>query len=378
MIDFPYLILVSTLFFFSNFGGYGYKNKYFTSIVVVTFCFIAFRAPVVGADTYSYVQFFSGAIKEYSSSDFRDLEFIFLIYNRILGLISRDGIFYLFLNTIFCLMPVHYLIKKYSLNATLSILLFFLLDIYVSYFVALRQVLSLSLLLYGLIIIHEKRNFYFLKFFIISCVCYYIHNSSVLVSFVFMFTYFIKLKNRYLSILLIIGSLIFGISLGKLGILKILEIIAQQKYSFLERNEFYLLSEETQEKSLNIVFRLSLIGVFVFGLIQEKRINHWFSKIFLFGIIIFNIFYSFPMILRVVTPFILFSIIVFTWVFEEGVNIRILSKKYILIFSFVIQIYFLRSFFISNINPDLSSLSKLHPYYFFFENYSNHPSLRKF
>lgn len=125
----------------------------------------------MGADTYDYVRIFLGKSSNYESS-VDTWEPLFLMYNYILSLFVGNGQLYLLISTFISLFPLYYLIKRYSYNPPLSILLFLLFGIYQIYFVALRQILGLAILLWGMIYVLEGRqknglSLFFYRFLVI-------------------------------------------------------------------------------------------------------------------------------------------------------------------------------------------------------------------
>ena len=259
-------------------------------------------------------------------------------------------------------------------------MLFFLFDIYITYFIALRQILSLSFILWALIFVFENRKYCWLWFVVFSLIAYLFHTSAIFVVFCYLISYFIHIKSRVTIFLVIIASAILGIFSAKFSYLDVFAVILHSNIPFIDRVSNYLSDKYyTNEGSpLNIILRTTVIGLFVFSSIREDRLNHWFSKIYLFGIVFYNLFNSFPLISRANVAFIMMSLIVFTWVYEKRISKYYIGKRAIKYISIIIICYMLRSFILDSVDPDLSSSARLHPYYFFFDNYFNHPSIKRF
>ena len=86
--DMPYIVfylilLVCTLHYWKNGSTLAMHVAF-----VITFVFFAFRAPVVGADTWNYVRYLTGMRDYYSEWDDRTLEFLFVGYRNIIKLLS--------------------------------------------------------------------------------------------------------------------------------------------------------------------------------------------------------------------------------------------------------------------------------------------------
>jgi hypothetical protein len=129
---------------------------------------------------------------------------------------------------------------------------------------------------------------------------------------------------------------------------------------------------------LTYILRPAIIGLFVFSTIDEDKLNHWFTKIYFISIIIYNFFHSFPMISRANLAFAIFTIIVFTWTLGKKRLFQNYVPKSIKVGSIIIIIFMTAAFINTCINPDITEAGRFHPYYFFFENYSDHPSLKSF
>lgn len=84
------------------------------------------------------------------------------------------------------------------------------------------------------------------------------------------------------------------------------------------------------------------------------------------------------MIARMNLPFILFSIIVFTWAFENIKTMQIGKAEIGNVVGFVLLLYFTQFYIREQVGYDLDSASRMHPYYFFWENYQSHPSITRF
>ena len=129
--------------------------------------------------------------------------------------------------------------------------------------------------------------------------------------------------------------------------------------------------------SLNIVLRDSVIAILIFSFLDEKRVNHWFSKMYLLGVVLFNLFCSVPMINRMIMSNTLFVIVIFPWLLDKN-YIQQKKKQLLNILLVIVILYFTRSYILSNTFYDLKSEQRMHPYYFFFQDYHTHPSILYF
>ena len=132
--------------------------------------FIGLRSPTVGADTLNYVKYFTGQ-QNYYNFDTRELEVFFPRYNQIMGyILFHSGTLYMLFNTIISLSSIYYLVNKYSRNKCFSITLFFLCSFYIIYFVALRQILGMAFLFWGVIAVIEKIRFRWPIYFVLTII----------------------------------------------------------------------------------------------------------------------------------------------------------------------------------------------------------------
>jgi len=361
------IVLLVCLIFDWNTKKDSLKDRLFLFSVFIAFCFIAFRAPVVGADTWNYVRYFTGE-QSYYNYDERELEPLFLTYNWLLHFFTYNGVVYLFVNTLISLAPIYYLVKKYSYNKSLSILLFFLLDVHMTYCVALRQILALSFILWGIIFVLEKRKYHWLWFAFFSLIAYFFHTSSIIVSVFCLTVYFVPISKRWVGIICIIVAYIVGQLSESYSHLIFFEFLDRLNISSIERMSNYF--DTSFDNSFAYTQRgaglaVISIGLFVFGTIDKSKLNNWIVKMYLLSIIIACLFSNFPMVERLNISFSLMLIIVFTWCFENKSKYR----KFINILALIIISYLLITFVTRSINPDMNDERRMHPYYWFFENY---------
>lgn len=377
MIDYPYIILVVILSFFSFRYWKTKQRKLFHICSCIVFCFVAFRAPVVGADTWSYVKYFTGKQYYYSLTDNRELETLFLAYNKTIHIFTNDSTIYLFLNALISLAPLYYLIRKYSYNGALSLLLFILLNYYAIYFIALRQILALSFNLWSIIFILEKRKNYLLWFITFSIISYFFHSSSIIVILGYLLAYITPINKKNIYIIGILVSFTIGLFLSKDTYLQIFGYLTNN--ALMNRLSGYSDIYETDVANSFFGYaKITIISLFIFLTISKEQLNHLLTKIYFFSIIIYNLFYFFPIMYRANVGFNIMLIIVFTWIFGKDYYKKTKLRQIINFSSLTIILALSFSFIEKNIKPDLTDPGRLHPYYYFFENWHNHPSIKRF
>lgn len=377
--DFPYIVLLLLLIFlaYQEWKNPQSSNSLFKISCWIVFIFIALRAPVVGADTWDYYRYAIG-VRDFYNSDSRELEPLYQLYNSFFRNYCPIGIVFMITNTIIVFAPIRYILCKYCKYKNFGVLAFFLIFNYVSFFVALRQILSLSIILWGVVWVVENRKYKWIVFIALSVIAWFMHTTAAVVAVLFFIAYFIPIRLRIIPIVAICTSAIIGVVLGQFDVLDAFSMIASFDLSPIERLSSYLNNQEmNDELSLNIALRTSFVALFVFYFLDKERIKHWFAKIYLLGVILFNLFCSVPMINRMTISNLLFLIFVLPWVIE--IKFQSIRKLRIYRVVFILMLcYFFRSYVISNISYDLKSENRMHPYYFFFEDYRDHPSIKYF
>lgn len=380
--DYPYILLLFILLAlaFLEWKRPIASNKYFSIASAVVFVFIAFRAPVVGADTWNYYRYAMG-IRNFYNNDSRDLEPLYELYNSFFRNYCRVGILWMSINTIIIFSPLYYILKKYVKYKTFGVLSFFLFfGSYDYFFVALRQLLSLAIILWGVIYVLEDRKHKYIVYIGLSVAAWFMHTTASVVAPLFLIAYILPIKNRIIPIAAIVITALVGVVFQSFDILKAFNFFLTINFEGIDRVQGYLENNDLNDLStLNITLRQSVIAIIAFLLIDKKKINHWFSKIYLFGIVLYNLFISVPMIGRMVIANLVFVIVVLSWIFENKKYQEL--KQYrskVNILMVILLIYFSRSYIISNMDYDLDSAQRMHPYYFFFQDYHDHPSITRF
>lgn len=354
--DLPYIILILILLFFSYHEHLNPYTKVYKWAELLIILFIGLRAPTVGADTLNYVKYFTGQ-QNFYNYDTREIDIFFPILNKLLGVVLfHNGTFFLLFNAIASLLPVFYLINRFSQNKSLSVTFIFIGMFHILYFVALRQIYGLSLLLWGVIaILVEKRNKWII-YGVLTMVGYCFHESTLLFSLCYLAAYFINL-NKKTWYIVIIFAFITRFVVSNLDLSLVGELYTYYQTTLMERTSAYF-DFEKAETTLNI-FSVTInfvTVILVVTLLTESNLKLWLPKIYLLGYCI-GCFLSFwPMVYRVEAPLTLPFIIVFTWILK-GKNKWVLTIATYSIIIFNILTYLKR-----NIVYDKDSLDRMHPY----------------
>lgn len=379
--DYPYIILYIILL-----GSFVIslqkKSLAFSNFsVIVVFLFIALRAPVVGGDTIDYVRLAEGSkMGIYTYSD--HVEQLYRIYNSIIStILYKNGVFFLLLHTFLCLFPFYLLLKKYSYNIPLSCLLFMIMYLHPHYMSALRQTLGMGILFGGMWYFLENKSWKWYVFVGSGVLGYFMHSSILVTFFLYLVCYFIRYNTKIVPYTVIIVSAVVGRLLHIFNVQETLNVLAMNlsSVSELDRMNSYLgwsLADNDNAGLLRLLSS-SLIALAFFYMMTEKQATHWFAKILLLGVVIINLFSGVKIIDRLLLPLLMFATICYTWMF----NTRYILKKgfykqlchVLLVLSLA---YMSQSYFKQNSNYYLEDDKLLHPYYFFWQDYSDHPALR--
>lgn len=159
------------------------KLYWITSMLIIGI--IGFRDETFGTDTYEYLQFFLNPDNRATYYGDIGVEPLYELFNRIMGLFTHNKYVYLFILTVFSVLPVMMLIKKYSSNPFLSIFLYISFSVGMSMFFLsfsmLRQFLAIGLYSLGIYFYIENKQ-RFNKKVILTLLCMVLcHYSSLIV-----------------------------------------------------------------------------------------------------------------------------------------------------------------------------------------------------
>lgn len=371
--DIAYIVFIFILLFLSCLYWKYPKRIYFLSSVWIVLIFIGLRSRVVGgADPINYVRFFTGEQNFYNINDPRDLEPLLVIYNNILkSILFSNGTLYLLVTTFIGLYFIYKMIDQYSYNKVLSILFFFLLIDYSLYFYALRQMLGLSFFLGGLLFIlnHNKYKYKWVVYGVCCVVGYLMHTSVLFNVIVITSLYFISIKNKLYMYIAVVSSAMLGIIFQQLNFMDIFNVYSNFiEISALGRLEAYLYWDNVRDaKSIILLLRPALLSLVALFFIDDNKVNHIFTKAYIFSVVLGNILYAVPMVHRLLMGFSFYIIIVMTWILGKKYTHSIKMHRCINLLLLILILYFTRSYIITNSDYDIYSVIQMHPYYFFFE-----------
>lgn len=345
------------------------------------FVFIAFRAPVVGADTWDYVRYLDGE-RNFYNYDPRPLETGFVIYRQLLLALHPNRFVVMLVNSFLSCYPLYLIIKRYSNNVPLTLAMLSIFNFYYVYFCGLRQILGFAILLMGLIYVLDEKKKKWLVFIICAALGYSFHTTIVVYAAIFLAAYFLRFKSRTILISSVIISAVFGIVLQSFNIMDAFNFFLSMNVEATERIEGYMQdnSDVDEITSIFISLRPTIIAVFIYALMGKDKLNHWFSVIYALGIIIGNLFISVPMINRLTGCFVIFGVVAFSWILGNNYLSSFKQRRVTNLALVFFLLYFSQMLVKSNIDSaiDLTSSTRMHPYQFIWEDYSNHPSIKYF
>ena len=255
-------------------------------------------------------------------------------------------------------------------------------NVYYVYFCGLRQILGLAILFMGVLYVlnEKKRKWYVFAF----CVFlgYEFHTSIAIYAVIFAISYFIRFRSRLLLLSALIISALLGIVLQSFDVMQAFNFFLSLNIEETSRIENYMQDGQDLNSITSLFFSLrpTIIAVFVFAFMDKAKLNHWLSLIYVTGVILGNLFISVPMVNRLTGGLVVLGPIVFTWIFAEDYRASVRLRKYTNIAVVVFLLYFSQMYFKNNLNSlmDLTAASRMHPYQFIWEDYSNHPSIKYF
>ncbi len=389
--DWPYAVVYLILIVLAFLYNKSHQRGVVTASIAVVFVFVGFRAPTVGADTFRYIQYLTGEISAAGLliTDDRDLELFFVLYRDIVSFLTNSRFLVMVLNTIIAFSPVFFLYKKYSFNPPLSFLIFFFLNCTNVYFIGLRQILGFSFILWALLYYIKRQDMLIggqsdvsmakrLKFknlmvlLLGIAVGYLFHSSMIIYGAIILFWLFVPLKSRWVASALILGSFVIGIIQQQLDVMGLFGEIYMLGVADDYRLGGYLLhTDEAEITGTFSLFRYSLIGLVSVLFIEKEKLNHIFTKLFITGVVLFNLFLTVPMLARFNSILYMFGGVVFTWVYIKRRN-KSITTYLAKFMSFFVVLYFCYAAFMYIGHWTPGSDDKFHPYYFIFQNYPNH------
>lgn len=382
--DYPYILNFFLMLLLAYLYWKKPEQKYVKWAFALQFCFFALRAPVVAGDMWNYIRYLDGE-RNFYNYDSRELEMGFQVYRQILSSLHVGRFGCMLINSFLICFPVYLLIKKYSSNPPLSLALVTILGLYTLYFCALRQILGLAILFMCVLYViednHPRSNKRKIAVYALgSFIGYTFHTSVIIYAILFVVSYFLRhLMTKRVLVVGVVLSALIGVILERFNVGQAFDFFLTLNFGATERIQGYLESEETREvSSILHVLRPSAVAIVAFAFIEKRKGTHPFTFIYFLGVILGNLFISVPMVNRFTQGMTIFGIIVFTWIFNERYKQVYNYRKIVNIVLLAFFLYYSQSIIKNNAysNIDLTAASRMHPYQFIWEDYSDHPSIK--
>lgn len=299
-------IIVITLILKRIYGNEFIKNnkKYLIIITIILTLFLILRDTSVGVDTDNYRKIFEYA----HDKTFIELltygrhEIGFKYYAKILSCICNNYYFFLAITSILSMIGFYFFSRDNSKNYFATIFIFITFNYYIYSFGLLRQALAISVLLYSIKFIKDRKFWKFLIFVIIAS----LFHKTALVFLPLYFLYNIKItKKRFIIWLLIIifmlisKSLILdfilnyiykpaNLSISSGGGYKMLILLIGASITSYYYQDKLILDEKNNQLYINMIFIATLIQVLAtyFGIVFRVTIYFSFSLIILVPLIL--------------------------------------------------------------------------------------------
>lgn len=314
------------------------KDRGYTILSCILFSILAFRAIDVAPDTINYVNYFINPALGYGSDD-RDFEWLFQLYNQILRAIWTNGSFFVFVNTIFTLVPVLVLYKKCSANHTIAYTVFICHLSFIYYMSALRQCLSISFFLlafYCLFVLYaEKKEKKYLAYMSIGLICAVLmHTTSLVAAILLIVIYFLKISSRKT----VLATLIVSFVIALFQLIKPTELFTfvfsnSIGYNAIERYSIYeeSLAEQTTYSILKLLLPITFLTTYmVYNCKKQSVLNNCFVKSTILFVVLYNLLINAMFAYRMLFPIGVMTGIGLSVLYQNQKNKKIASIIFIL------------------------------------------------
>lgn len=259
-------------------------------------------------DFRDYLNFFIGNWSKYGDLDSKwgyDLEPIFAYFVRFLRIFGRYDFIYI-IGTSLCFgIPFLILVKKYSVNPPLSILLLLIIvhtNVFITFFAGHRQMLATTFFELAFLIYFSetfKYKWYLFSAFIVLAL--FSHSSSYIVFPLVLCIYFLKVSSKKTIYVLLILSLLSGLLLTSVfdnlftALMRTVSV-----FDVLDRTTHYTLENVYENANTTIVSLgpLTILSLICVYYSSEKEFKSFPFKSFYIGTILKNFFGFLPLINR--------------------------------------------------------------------------------
>ena len=263
-------------------------KKFFCFLSVIIVGMVAFREKNIGVDTIYYLSYFYNPYDGYADGrTMGQIEPAYTALNFLVAWIWKNDYFFIFLTSLLSMLPIIYGIGKFSKYRVLSLFLFFTAGTMGSFIVfycsMMRQMLSVACLYMSIFSLLRSEGHFQKKIILWFILGVFFHYSAI-VLLPFFFIYKLKFNSK-ICIGIILLTAIIGLSSAYINLGGAVDFIGSVFGRYLG---FYFLQEPV--KNIMAMIPLLLIAVCIPLFAPEYLINHVFTKLFIIGVCINNIF----------------------------------------------------------------------------------------
>lgn len=320
------ILFITAVFTFLICSLFPLKKQYFLLPLSFVFLLIfsAFRSLGVGTDTYNYLGYYN---RIYSGEEWvrKIVEPGWVAINDIAIYFFNDFRAVLIIATLATLLPLYYVLYKYSRNPMFSLFIYLTNFFYLASLNITRQMLSASIVLIAVMMLIKNRKFWFISLVLLSSL---FHASSL---FFLVLIFVNRLPNKdVILITLSLGSVLVGI----FGIELLIKVISLTPF------KSYITYYEFGNKLGNLSY-LILLNIFAIFIMFTTKIRDNYFKVFWFTLILNCLLVRIPFGDRIILSINLFYIVFYPYYISKA---YIGNRNYKIIATIVIFILCLYRF----------------------------------
>ena len=180
-------IILTALFFNISQRGKVNNKLYIYLCGISLFLVSGLRHETVGNDTIGYIEYFKSLIQMDWNSVSEEREPGFSLLAKFLSVLSDNSTFFLASVAAIFTVSICFLIYKYSKNYFLSFVLLITLGIFYFSMAGLRQIIAMSILMFSIKFVRDRKILPFLLLVFIAC---FFHNTAICFILIYIVSYF--------------------------------------------------------------------------------------------------------------------------------------------------------------------------------------------
>lgn len=184
------------------------RKLLFIAILPIVLLFVL-RYKYIGADTIGYVRFFQGEVRKYSfedllSEDLMRIEVGYRVYVKFISLLTDNYTVFFLINAIVIFGTLYKFSLKYTNNPFIFFYLFITLGTYQFIETGLRQALAMTICLWAVDFIKNRRP---IRFLLLVALAYLFHKSAMI--FLLLYPLCMIKRYRWMAITYLIIAIVF-------------------------------------------------------------------------------------------------------------------------------------------------------------------------